>query len=101
MSAAPPPPPPPPNFGPPPGGMPAPQAGTNGLAIASLILSVVGFFCGIGSIIGIILGFIARGQIKQTGQGGAGLATAGIIIGFVTIVLSILFYIWVSGQSFS
>jgi len=54
-----------------------PSAGTNGLAIGSLVLSLLGLFCGIGSIVGVILGFIARGQIKRTGQGGNGLAVAG------------------------
>ncbi len=39
--------------------------------------SLLGLFCGIGSIVGVILGFIARGQIKRTGQGGNGLAVAG------------------------
>lgn len=75
--------------------------GTNGLAIASLVLSLIGFFCGLGSIIGIVLGFIARGQIRKTGQGGAGLALAGIIIGFVSVILSVFAWIWLSGQNFS
>lgn len=102
MSGAPPPPPPPPppNYGPP-GGSPMPQAGTNSLAIASLVLSIVGVFCGIGSIVGIVLGFVARSQIKKTGQSGDGLALAGIIIGFVTILLSIGFFFWASNQNFS
>lgn len=75
--------------------------GTNGLAIASLVLSLIGFFCGLGSIIGIVLGFIARGQIRKTGQGGAGLALAGIIIGFVSVILSVFAWIWLSGQNFT
>jgi hypothetical protein len=62
---------------------PPQQAGTNGMAIASLVVS---FFC---SIIGIILGIIALNQIKQSGQGGRGLAIAGIVIGCVSIVIGI------------
>ena len=46
-----------------PGGTPQ---GNNGLAIASLVLSIVGVCCGIGSILGIILGFVALNQIKKT-----------------------------------
>ena len=96
-----PPPPPPPNFGPPPtgpSGMP-PSAGTNGLAIGSLVLSLLGLFCGIGSIVGVILGFIARGQIKRTGQGGDGMALAGIVIGIATLVISIGVYVWILSSS--
>jgi len=76
-----------------------PSAGTNGLAIGSLVLSLLGLFCGIGSIVGVILGFIARGQIKRTGQGGDGMALAGIIIGIATLVISIGVYVIVLSSS--
>ena len=62
----------------------AQQQGTNGMAIASLVTS---FLC---SPLGIVLGFVAKGQIKKTGQSGNGLATAGIIIGVVSILFGIL-----------
>lgn len=92
--AAPPPPPgggfPPPP--PPPGVAPA-GGGNNGMAIASLVCALVGVCCGVGSILGIIFGFIALNQIKRTGQGGAGMAKAGIIIGFVLIALWIIYVI--------
>ncbi|MCU1482368.1 MAG: hypothetical protein JWQ19_3154 [Subtercola sp.] len=61
---------------------------TNVLAIVSLVVSIVGF-----TIIGIILGFVALSQIKRTGEGGRGLALAGIIIGFVELVLGIVLFI--------
>lgn len=83
-------PPPPPPVGSVPGG--APQ-GNNGLAVASLVLSIVGVCCGIGSILGIILGFVALNQIKKTGQPGEGLAKAGIIIGVITLLIGIFFWI--------
>ena len=90
-------PPPPGGYGyqpPPPGGygyQPPPQAaGTNGMAIASLVFSLVGLLCWIGAIVGPILGFIALGQIKQTGQGGRGMAISGIVIGLASIVIGIL-----------
>lgn len=87
-------PPPPPGYGSG-GGMPGsvPQ-GNNGLAIASLVLSIVGVCCGIGSIIGIVLGFVAMNQIKKTGQSGEGLAKAGIIIGFITLAIGIVWWIF-------
>ncbi len=69
-------------------GYPVPSPSTNGLAIASLILSIV-TLVGLGSILGIVFGFVSRGQIKRSNgaQKGAGLALAGIIIGFVTVTL--------------
>ena len=76
-----------------------PSSGTNGLAIGSLVLSLLGLFCGIGSIVGVILGFIARGQIKRTGQGGNGMALAGIVIGIATLVISIGVYVWILSSS--
>lgn len=88
------PPPPPGGYGyPPPGpGYPPPQAavGTNGMAIASLVCSLLGWICVIGPILGLIFGFIALGQIRRTGQGGRGIAIAGIVIGVVAIVLGIV-----------
>jgi hypothetical protein len=86
---------PPAGYGPPayPGGYFPPQdyqrqAGTNGLAIASLITSFTGFLCCfIGSIVAIVLGFIALSQIKQTRQAGYGMAVAGIVIGIGTLVV--------------
>ena len=62
------------------------QQGTNGMAIGALVASLL---C---APLGIILGFIAKGQIKKTGQSGNGLATAGIVIGVVSIVLSLLLF---------
>lgn len=65
----------------------APAAKTNTLAIVGLVLSIIG--C---SVVGIILGFVAKNQIKQTGEGGDGIATAAIVIGFVWIALNFLFF---------
>ena len=91
-------PPPPPQFGgqPYPGGYnyPSPQAGTNTMAISSLVASVVGLLCGIGSIVGIVLGVLALNQIKQTRQAGYGLAIAGIVVGVATLIISMIWTIY-------
>ncbi len=70
------------------------QPPTSGKAIASLVCSAAGlmvcFF--VGQIAGIVLGHIARSEIEQS-QGqltGEGLATAGIIIGWVGIAIDLL-----------
>ncbi|RDI43837.1 DUF4190 domain-containing protein [Nocardia mexicana] len=74
-------------------GYPQQQAqGTNGLAIGSLIASILGLCTCIGAIVGIVLGIIALNQIKERGGEGRGLALAGIWVGAAAIVLQI---IWV------
>jgi len=70
----------------------APQ--TSGMAIGSLIASILGLtlFPTLGSIIGVVLGYMARNQIRASGgtMGGEGLATAGIIIGWIGIGLTLI-----------
>lgn len=66
---------------------------TNGLAVASLVCSCAGIFLlGVPCILGIIFGFVSRGQIRQSkgAQGGEGLALAGIIVGFAMVALLVL-----------
>lgn len=74
---------------------------TNGMAIASLITSLV--CCGP---IGLILGIVAKNQIKASKgtEGGDGMATAGIIIGALSIVGGIIWGIaaaTLAGSSYS
>lgn len=66
-------------------------ARTSGKAIASLILSVLWLY-GIGSIIAIILGHMARSDIKKSDGKltGNGLALAGLIISYSLIVVVFL-----------
>jgi hypothetical protein len=73
-------------------GYPAPTP-TNGLAIASLVLSLLAFVFGITAIGGVICGHIARRQIRERGEGGDGLALAGLIIGYIFIGLFVLFIV--------
>jgi hypothetical protein len=54
---------------------------------------LAGLICGIGSIVGIVLGAIALGQIKERGEGGRGLAIAGIVVGIATLVISLFIVI--------
>jgi hypothetical protein len=66
---------------------------TNGMAIASLVCSLVAIpLFGIPAILGIIFGFVARSQIRKSNgsQTGDGMALAGIIIGFVFVALGLL-----------
>ena len=68
-----------------------PVAGTNGLAIASLACGFVQFVFGpLTAIPAIVLGHVALHQIKRTGEQGAGLALAGLILGWATVVLIVV-----------
>ena len=67
---------------------------TNRLAIASLVASAVTLF-GVGSIVGIALGVIALNQLNVRGEGGRGLALAGIAVGAVTLLISMVLVVWV------
>jgi hypothetical protein len=79
-----------------PSGGPVHQARTNGLAIAALILGILGFLtCGFTSVLALIFGHIASGQIKRTGEGGAGMALTGIILGWLLTGLWILYWVLV------
>ena len=62
----------------------------NGLAIASLIFGILWLFW-LGSILALIFGYLARKQIRERGAGGDNLALAGIVLGWVGIVLLLMF----------
>jgi len=68
----------------------ADTARTNGFAIASLVLSLVGL-----SLLAIIFGHVGKSQIGRTGEGGSGVATAGLVLGYVELVASILGIVYV------
>jgi hypothetical protein len=101
---------PPPPYGqmpaPPPYGQPAPcpqygpqyglpyppPRGTNGLAVTSLILGILWIYW-VGSILALIFGYVARNQIRRSGQEGNGLAIAGIVLGWIGVAALIIFII--------
>ena len=63
-----------------------PVTPTNGLAIGSLVCGIVEFFTlGLAAVPAVILGHLARGQIRRTGERGDGMAIAGLILGWLAI----------------
>src|SRR6266487_776275 len=62
------------------------------MAIWSLVLSIL-TLGGIGSIAGIWLGAKARARVDQSGERGRGLAIAGIIVGVITLLVAIGYWI--------
>ncbi len=121
MSSTPPPPPPPPPppsgqtpppYQPPPGAVPpgyqsyglapvAPAQGTNGLAVASLVLSLVNvipcfWLFPIPAVLAVIFGFVSRGQMQKEGSDkGAGLAIAGLVIGILFLIISVVLWVYI------
>ena len=93
--AAPPPAGPPPAFtaytpqGPVPG-----STSTNGLAIASMVLGILWIWW-IGSILALVFGYVAKGQIDRSAgrQTGRGMAIAGIVLGYIGLGLLALFIV--------
>ena len=84
---------------PPPAAYAAPEpvsSGTNGFAIASLVLGIL-WISWIGSILALVFGYIAKSQINRSGgaQGGRGLAIAGIVLGWIGIATLILYIVFV------
>jgi DUF1707 SHOCT-like domain/Domain of unknown function (DUF4190) len=66
-------------------------ARTNGLAIASLACGLAQFAFGpLATIPAIVLGHMARSQIKRTGDQGAGLALTGLVLGWAAVILGII-----------
>jgi hypothetical protein len=72
----------------------APAVPTSGLAIASLVLGIAGLtvFPLLASIAAIILGYMARNDIRQRPDqvSGDGLAVAGIVMGWIAVGLAVL-----------
>jgi Domain of unknown function (DUF4190)/zinc-ribbon domain len=99
-ATAPPPGPPPPGYpaGPVPYYQPAPPP--DGLAIASLVLAVASFFACpvIGAVLGLVFGYIAVRNIRESNGalGGEPLAKAGIIISWVHIGMVVLIALFIT-----
>ena len=81
----------PPGYGPPPGYPPfAYRRPTNTMAILALV------FIFVFSPASLVLGLVARRQIRETGEQGDGMALAGIIVGGISVglfVIGILFFV--------
>jgi hypothetical protein len=72
---------------------------TNGKAIASLVLGILGLVIlyVIGPILALVFGHIAKREIEESRgtQGGGGMATAGIVMGWIGVGLAVLYLLLV------
>jgi hypothetical protein len=73
---------------------------TSGLAIASLVLSLLWIF-GLGSLLAIVFALVALRQIKASNEavGGKGLALAGLIVGICGLIGAVGFFLIVHNVS--
>lgn len=80
----------------------APPGGTNGYAIASLVLGIV-WLGGLGSLLALIFGVMAKNQIDASGgrQTGRGMAVAGIVLGVVGLAGLIVWIILIASVASS
>ena len=74
---------------------------TNGFAVASLVLGILWLYW-VGSILALVFGYVARGQIEKSGgtQTGGGMAIAGIVLGWIGLgVLAVVVLLAAIGRS--
>lgn len=75
---------------------PGPVRQTNGLAIASMVVSLASvLICGIPAVVGAIMGHVARKQIRERGEDGDGMALTGMIVGWIVFALSLIGVGWI------
>ncbi|WP_344528180.1 DUF1707 and DUF4190 domain-containing protein [Streptomyces albiaxialis] len=70
--------------------LPAPMPKTNGSAIGALVCGILTPMYGLTAIPAVILGHKAKAEIRRTGEEGTGLATAGLVLGWLAIGVAVL-----------
>ena len=75
------------------GGYAQPQ--TSKKAIWALVTGILGFCCGPSAIVAIVLGVMGKRDVAASNGSlkGAGMAQAGLILGIVALVLSLIYYL--------
>ncbi|MGN9839401.1 DUF4190 domain-containing protein [Nonomuraea sp. H19] len=77
-------------YGPPPQPRPI-----NGMAVAALILGIVGLItCGLTSIPGVIVGHLSLSRIKRTAEEGQGMAVAGLVTSYIMVAIGAILWLW-------
>lgn len=75
-----------------------PPAPTNSNATAALVCGVVGLMTfGVTSPFAVVLGHVAKHQIRARGEQGEGMATAGLVLGYIPVFFWLLVIALVAG----
>jgi hypothetical protein len=73
---------------------------TNGLAVGALVCAIAEIFTlGFAAIPAVILGHLARAQIKQTGERGDGMAVGALVLGYLGIMGWVFAFLVIAGHS--
>jgi len=73
---------------------------TNGMAVAALVVGVVGLLVGVTGPVALVLGIVALAQIRRSGDDGKGMAVAGLVLGALqTLFLAFLAVLIAIGMS--
>lgn len=79
---------------PPPWAVPEARAKVNGTSVVALIASASGYLCfvGVGGVLGVVLGLIARGEVARSEgrESGQGLALTAIVLGGLNVALTVI-----------
>ncbi|MHB1491470.1 MAG: DUF4190 domain-containing protein [Cellulomonas sp.] len=67
--------------------------GTNGMAVAALVMGLIG-----GSVLAIVFGHVAKSQIARTGESGEGMASWGQALGYLQMAALLIFFLFVKSQ---
>lgn len=65
---------------------------TNPLAVAAFVTGLLGF-----ALIPVVLGHMALGQVRRTGEGGGWMAVVGLVLGYATCALYLLLFVLFGG----
>jgi Domain of unknown function (DUF4190)/DUF1707 SHOCT-like domain len=77
-----------------------PPQPTSGLAIGAMVCGIAEIFTlGFAAIPAVILGHLARAQIKRTGERGDGMAIAGLVLGYLGIAGWVLVILAIASHS--
>ena len=87
-------------------GAPVDQNQGNGMAVAGLVLGIIGlvlffvpFICQILALLGIIFGALGMGKAKKIGGKGNGMAVTGLVLGVLAMIISVAFIFYAMSQA--
>ena len=75
--------------------VPQPAQSTSGMAVASMVLGIVGILTvclafGVPAVLAIIFGHLSISETSRKGKGGIGMAITGLVLGYVAVVPAVL-----------
>lgn len=87
-------------------GAPPPQQQGNGMAVAGLVLGILGavlffvpFIGWILAILGIIFGALGNSKASKIGGKGKGMAIAGLVLGLIGLIVGVGTFVWAVNEA--